>query len=85
MMRDLDADGSGCISREELTGLLTSPTALEVLSRLNITPEAYICFLEPFFEEADDNELNLPFVVEVLLELRGANSVTVQRLLYHES
>merc|ERR1712216_781359 len=82
MMKDLDTDDSGFISRAELNELLVSCDAVQVLTELGVTPGALISFLQPFFEQTDEDGLSLVFIVEVLLELRGSNPVTVRRMLH---
>merc|ERR1711862_359169 len=84
MLRRLDEDGSGDISKDELMGVLRDPDALEVLDELQVDVR-YLLELQEMLYTEEDSVLTIPQIIHLILESRGERIVTIQDLIHSQS
>lgn len=78
MLRELDEDGSGMISREEIDQVLDNHSALDVLRSLEVDVQSLMEELNLCYESADD--LTIHQIMDLILMLRGDRSLTMKDL-----
>jgi hypothetical protein len=83
MLKTLDEDGSGEISREEINQVFGNDTALEVLESLKVDVRHFVDHLDMYYEEAED--LTIPQIMDLILMLRGDRSLCMKDLLHEQS
>jgi len=76
MLKDIDEDGGGTISRDELAGLLHNEGALEVMRDLNINVHHFLAMTEMHFEQGED--MSIPWIMQLLVDNQGGRPTTVQ-------
>lgn len=72
----IDEDGNHHISRQEFGLILVKPEAAKILYDLGVDPVGLVDFTEFIFK--DEEELDFPRFMEVILQLRGSNTATVR-------
>merc|ERR1740117_1808319 len=85
ILHQLDEDGSGLISREEVLSLLKDNVALAVLRNLSVNVQDVMDQLDMFFEENNGGELPMTLVMELILTLRGDRPPTMRDMLHGQS
>lgn len=80
MLKHLDADMQGDISREEMQMVLEDRDALEVLTTLQVNPFHLTDLMEMYFQEGDST-LTIEFVMELILSCRGNRQLTMRDML----
>eukprot|EP00931_Biecheleriopsis_adriatica_P080824 TRINITY_DN54175_c0_g1_i1.p1 TRINITY_DN54175_c0_g1~~TRINITY_DN54175_c0_g1_i1.p1 ORF type:complete len:762 (+),score=108.50 TRINITY_DN54175_c0_g1_i1:84-2369(+) len=84
IVEDFDTNGDNMISKTEFDKLITHGDALKALREIGVDPTSLIDIADVLFEtEAlDDTEheaaLSFPEFMEIVLEMRGANTTTVR-------
>merc|ERR1719215_1803699 len=69
MLKRLDEDGSGDISKHELHGIMKDEGALQVLDELQINVEYFVERLDMVYEDTDS--LSIPEIMQLLLDNQG--------------
>lgn len=83
MLRSVDEDGSGDISKGELMSILGDDNALEVLRDLNINAAFFMEMIEMSYDRRDS--LKIPYIMQMLVDNQGGRATTVQDLTgFHE-
>jgi hypothetical protein len=82
MLHELDEDGSGMISVEEMGQVLDNEGALSVLDNLNVDTGTLLDQLTMCYEERDD--LTIHEIMDLILMLRGDRSPTMRDLLHSQ-
>jgi hypothetical protein len=70
MLKRLDEDGSGDISKTELHGILRDDGALQVLDELDINVEYFVESLDMMYESTET--CTIPQIMQLLLDQQGA-------------
>merc|ERR1719424_1616106 len=70
MLKRLDQDNSGVISKDELLDMLEDPDALDVLSELDVDVKHFVQLMDMLYEE-EGTELSIPNFMELILQNRG--------------
>jgi voltage-gated sodium channel len=79
MLREMDDDGSGMISRDEIGAVLHNQQALDTLASLNVDVTVLMDQLEMRFEAI--GELTIHAIMDLILMLRGDRPPTMKDLL----
>merc|ERR550514_1293988 len=78
VLKDLDEDGSGEISQSELRSVSVKKNVGAVLQHLNVDINYLMEFQEMLYDSQD--ELSIPFIMDMILNFRGDRAVTVKDL-----
>lgn len=78
MLKRIDADGNGNISKMELVALLEDECALEVMEDLKINAGHFIDMLDMYYHACES--LTIPCIMQLLLDNQGWRPTTVQDL-----
>lgn len=80
IMRELDADGDGLISKKEFGEMLQKPKAVRILKETGVDPMSLVDYVDFIFESEDgqDKELSLDSFMTVVLQFRSCNVATVK-------
>merc|ERR1719199_1812271 len=84
IMRNIDRDSDGLITRNEFRGLLTDPRACGILKKVEVDVLSLVDLEDYLFEGSDERgdslEKNLTMTefMDLVLSLRGSNSATVK-------
>merc|ERR1711896_120761 len=70
MLKRLDQDNSGAISKVELLGMLQDPDALSVLFDLEVDVKHFVQLMDMLYE-VEGTELSIPHIMELILQNRG--------------
>jgi voltage-gated sodium channel len=81
MLKRLDADGSGEISKAELLAVAEDPDADKILSDLKVDV-GYFVDLQDMLYEGPDDVLSIAQIISLILECRGERSVTMQDIVF---
>jgi hypothetical protein len=76
MLKNLDADGSGEIDKDELLALLENSHAIDTMETLTIDPIYLVNYMMMFYEEKE--ALTIRFIMETMLQVRGERPMTMQ-------
>lgn len=85
LLRELDEDGSGQISRNEIGQVLKDTTALAVLDNLQVDVAHLLEHLEMFFDHAEEDELTIHQIMDLILMLRGDRPPTMKDMLHGQT
>jgi hypothetical protein len=77
MLKRLDADGSGDISKREFMELFLDEEAQAVMDELNIDIPHFIDVMEMQFELAEDDEVKITLIMHLLIEGQGDRPTTM--------
>jgi len=80
LLRELDEDGSGEISRQEIQQVLDNEDAMAVLENLQVDVHHLMEQLDMFFEEGGD--LTIQQIMDLILMLRGDRPITMKDSLH---
>lgn len=80
MLKRLDEDCSGEMSREELQHVLVDPQARQVLDELKVDVPYFVELMDMFFVN-EDSALGIEHIMQMILDLRGDRAVTVKDLI----
>merc|ERR1719324_2129060 len=80
MLKRLDQDNSGEISREELLLVLEDEEALSVLRELEVDVGYFFQLMEMHFDQDHDDNIHIDFIMHLILACRGDHSVTVKHI-----
>lgn len=83
LLRELDEDGSGEISREEIQQVLDNDEAMGVLENLQVDVGHLMEQLDMFFEEGGD--LTIQQIMDLILMLRGDRPPTMKDMLHGQT
>jgi len=83
MLRDLDEDGSGQISKDEIQMVLHNQEALAVLENLNVDIQIFIEQLDMYFEAGED--LSIMQIMDLILVLRQDRQPTMKDILHQQA
>lgn len=83
MLRELDEDGSGGISKAEIDGVLHHSNSIQTLELLEVNASFFMDQLEMVFEEVD--ELTIVEIMELILLLRGDRPLTVKAMIHYQT
>lgn len=75
LLRELDTDGSGMLSQEELNKVITNPDALRTLRALDVDIEHILQIEDMLFEEAG-NDIAISAIMELFLNQRSRHGVS---------
>jgi len=81
ILEDLDADGTGTLSKDEFLSIMTNKEAWEALEEVDVDPISLVKLVDLIFEteNADDKgHLTFPEFMDVILSFRGSNTATVK-------
>lgn len=78
MLKRIDSDGNGNISKVELLTLLEDEHALAVMQDLRINAGHFLDMLEMYYQACDG--LSIPCIMQLLLDNQGWRPTTVQDL-----
>mmetsp|Transcript_65438 Transcript_65438/g.212938 ORF Transcript_65438/g.212938 Transcript_65438/m.212938 type:complete len:911 (+) Transcript_65438:146-2878(+) len=80
IMRELDADGDGLISKKEFGEIMQKPEAVRILQETGVDPMSLVDYVDFIFESEDgqDKELSLDTFMTVVLQFRSCNVATVK-------
>lgn len=79
MLKDMDEDGSGLISADEIAKVLDDPAALHTLASLQVDVKFLMDQLDMHFE--DSRELTIHTIMDLILMLRGDRPPTMKDML----
>lgn len=79
LLLELDDDGSGMISTEEIRQVMVDEDALRVLGELKVDVENLVAHLDMLFEEKP--ELPLSLIMEEILAFRGDRTTTMKDII----
>jgi len=84
LLKDLDEDKSGNLSKEEVGEVWGNQAALQVLESLQVNTDFLVEQLEMLYEErtAGDRELTIQEIMELILTLRGDRSPLMADILH---
>jgi len=89
MLKELDHDCSGAISKEELTNVFNYTSALEVLQSLEVDVKHLVDHLDMFYEyntkTFGTGDIPIAKIMEVILMLRGDRPTTMKTMLHGQS
>eukprot|EP00747_Dinoflagellata_sp_TGD_P219202 gnl/TRDRNA2_/TRDRNA2_91353_c0_seq2.p1 gnl/TRDRNA2_/TRDRNA2_91353_c0~~gnl/TRDRNA2_/TRDRNA2_91353_c0_seq2.p1 ORF type:complete len:671 (+),score=144.58 gnl/TRDRNA2_/TRDRNA2_91353_c0_seq2:108-2120(+) len=83
MLKLLDEDGSGLISRQEIQNVIEDDGCLDVLGSLNVDCKHFMDQLDMFFEEKE--ELSIHQIMDLILMLRGDRPPTMKDMLHGQT
>jgi hypothetical protein len=83
MLKEMDEDRNGTLSRAEIAQVLYNDKALNVLVALNVDSGILLDMVQMSYEEKE--ELSIIEVMELILMLRGDRPVTMSDLLHCET
>jgi len=84
LLRELDVDGSGDISKEELLGVLTSGNSLALLTELEVDIPHFIEMQDMLFD-GPDTVLSIAQILYAILDARGDRQATVRDLVQNHA
>merc|ERR1712232_1124671 len=73
---DIDQDGNEMLSVHEFQALLLTPGTARVIRDLGVDPVGLVDFADFLYRDRD--EISFPEVIQLLVQLRGANQCTVK-------
>ena len=86
VLAELDHDGNGLVSKNELVDICATPLAVRVLEGLDISPQDLVdltnCELEARYSAGEAPELNREELLEKILSLRGNKDITMQDIVH---
>eukprot|EP00927_Polykrikos_kofoidii_P043868 TRINITY_DN37973_c0_g1_i1.p1 TRINITY_DN37973_c0_g1~~TRINITY_DN37973_c0_g1_i1.p1 ORF type:complete len:1281 (+),score=218.14 TRINITY_DN37973_c0_g1_i1:149-3844(+) len=82
LMKEMDADGNGSVSQEEVHRFRTASIVIEVFEDLSVDMNMFMQWMDMHFEGQGDGKKHLPFhvIVELILQLRGERNPTMKDL-----
>jgi hypothetical protein len=83
MLKELDADDSGEIDKDELLGLMENEEALAVLSTLQIDVTHLLSYLMMVYEQME--AVSIADLMHAMLKMRGDRDVTVADLIHAQT
>lgn len=83
MLSKLDEDGSGEISKDEMSTVFDDEAALAVLSSLQVDIAHLVDYLDMYFEQQSD--LSIHQIMDLILMLRGDRAPTMRDMLDREA
>lgn len=83
MLKKLDEDGSGEISKEEMNMVFDDEAALQVLASLQVDMTHLVDYLDMYFEQ--QSELSIYQIMDLILMLRGDRVPTMKDMLDREA
>lgn len=81
MLKGLDADKSGELSREEFESVLHNNDAIGVLQAIDVDVSYLLELNGMHYSQDDDNNLTIPFIMEQILAVRGDRDATVKDII----
>eukprot|EP00747_Dinoflagellata_sp_TGD_P123811 gnl/TRDRNA2_/TRDRNA2_173881_c1_seq1.p1 gnl/TRDRNA2_/TRDRNA2_173881_c1~~gnl/TRDRNA2_/TRDRNA2_173881_c1_seq1.p1 ORF type:complete len:347 (-),score=66.27 gnl/TRDRNA2_/TRDRNA2_173881_c1_seq1:57-1097(-) len=81
MLKSLDSDGSGMISRNEIEQALYHQDALHVFEDLQVDFKHLLDMLDMFFDADSNGELSVQEIMELILMMRGDRAPTMNDVL----
>lgn len=79
MLKNLDSDGSGDISKDELLGVLADPEAVTTLEDLSVDVQ-YFLNLQNMLYDGEGAVLSIAQIMQLIMEHRGERTATMQDL-----
>jgi len=87
MLKTLDDNGNGLISKDELQQMVEHPEALEVLHSLDLDPKDLVEHLDMHYEleASDDPQLHINKIIDVILLMRGERPPNMKDLVNEQN
>merc|ERR1719379_2255067 len=70
MLKSIDEDGSGEISKEEMHHVVNHPEAVQVLEELEVDVNYFVEMSDMLFDD-EDSSLTIENIMKIILDLRG--------------
>jgi len=84
-LKRFDVDGNGLISPNELQHVLQDPQALQVLQSLEVDTSALMEMMHMIYQQRGSSEINIVFIMDLMLMCRGDLPTTVRHLVTYEA
>lgn len=84
MLKELDTDGSGDISKQELVAVVTNPAAMATLMEIEVDIPHFLEMQDMYFD-GPDTVLSISQIMYMILDNRGGRQATVADLVQAQS